>query len=125
MEEEKFIVDSISPNRKWAVVFEDNGDTGYLYLCDFNGEGINGVVDHLWIYNQINPPIEECQDVFIIWSQDSSRVGLIVDNECWGIMDLDSRRKLFAPRKNGSIRSIPKIKWDHGLDHIDGEELRI
>lgn len=79
MEEKSFIIDSVSPNGLWLVVFEDDGQTGYLYLCvQKNGE-FGGIVDHLWIYNQISPPIEECDEVFIIWSADSSRAGLIVD----------------------------------------------
>lgn len=125
-EQESFVIDSSSPNNKWVTVFEDNGETGYMYLCSFNENGeFDRIVDHLWIYNQINPPIEECKKVFIIWSDDSNRTGLIVDGECWGIFDLSSKRKLDAPREKDMIVSIERQVWDNGIGENEGEPLRL
>jgi len=123
---EDFVIDSSSPNNKWITVFEDNGETGYMYLCssDENGE-FDKIVDHLWIYNRINPPIEECKKVSIIWSDDSNRTGLIVDGECWGIFDLSSKRKLNAPREKNMIVSIERQLWDNGIGENEGEPLRL
>lgn len=125
-EQENFVIDSSSPNNKWVTVFEDNGETGYMYLCSSNeNEEFDRIVDHLWIYNQINPPIEECKKVFIIWSDDSNRTGLIVDGECWGIFDLSSKRKLNAPREKDMIASIERQVWDNGIGENQGEALRL
>ncbi|GAA0180861.1 hypothetical protein SH2C18_34810 [Clostridium sediminicola] len=125
-EEESYVIDSPSPNDKWTTVFEDNGETGYMYLCSSNEDGeFNQIVDHLWIYNKINPPIEECKNVFIIWSDDSNRTGLIVDGECWGIFDLSRKRKLNAPREKNMITSIEREAWDNGIGENKGEPLRL
>ncbi|MEL7569245.1 MAG: DUF2251 domain-containing protein [Eubacteriaceae bacterium] len=125
-EKESFIIESSSPDNKWITVFEDNGQTGYLYLCCANENGeLDNIIDHLWIYNQINPPIEECEEVFIIWSVDSDRTGLIVDDECWGIFDLSSNRKLNAPRENNTIVTIKKQVWDRGIRENEGEPLSL
>jgi len=32
---ESFLVDCPSPNNKWITVFEDNGESGYMYLCKY------------------------------------------------------------------------------------------
>lgn len=125
-EQESFVIDSSSPNNKWITVFEDNGETGYMYLCSSNENGeFDKIVDHLWIYNQINPPIKECRKAFIIWSDDSSRTGLIIDGECWGIFDLFSKRKLNAPRDKNAIVSIERRVWDNGIEENEGEPLRL
>ena len=48
--QESFVIDSSSPDNKWITVFEDNGETGYMYLCISNENGeFDRIVDHLWI----------------------------------------------------------------------------
>lgn len=123
-QEETFIVDSLSPDRKWLCVFEDDGETGYLYLCPMKtSEEMEGKADALWIYNQISPPISKCEKVHIIWSDDSLKAMLIVDGEGWGMFDLSSRRKLNAPRIDNSIVSIPLATWNEGIQSYKGEQL--
>lgn len=70
-------------------------------------------------------PIEQCKKVFIIWSDDSNRTGLIVDGECWGIFDLSSKRKLNSPREKNMIVSIERQVWDNGIRENEGEALRL
>ena len=48
---------------------------------------------------------------------------LIVDGECWGILDLLSRRKLNAPRNNNIIVPIPLKIWEEGIPSNLGEAL--
>lgn len=122
--EEGYIIDCISPDEKWAVIFEDNGETGYMYLCYWeSANGLEGIVDHLWVYNQIQPPIQESKEVYFIWSDDSTRVGLVVDGECWGIFDIKNRRKISAPRIDNFIKSIEMKYWENGINSKDGEKL--
>lgn len=125
-EKESYCIDSSSPDNKWITIFEDDGETGYMYLCscEENGE-FDEIVEHLWIYNQINPSIWECKEVFIIWSDNSERTALIVDGECWGIFDLSSKRKLNAPREENLIVSIERQVWDKGIGQNEGEPLRL
>lgn len=123
-QEEIFIVDSLSPDGKWLCVFEDDGETGYLYFCPMNTAGdMAGIADALWIYNQISPSIYECEKVHIIWSEDSLKAILIVDGEGWGMFDLSNRRKLNAPRTGNSIISIPLETCNSGIQSDMGEPL--
>ena len=124
MKEDCFIVDSVSPDGLWVVVFEDDGETGYLYLCAQKNGEFGGIVDYLWVYDQISPSIEECKEVFIIWSDDSSRAGLIIDGEYWGIFDLKTKRKMNAPRNWNCIVPIERKYWDYGLAENNGEALK-
>lgn len=61
----------------------------------------------------------------IMWSDDSTRAAFIVDRQCWGILDLATRRKLYAPRENGMIVNIPFEKWADGIEPDDGELLKL
>lgn len=47
---EETFVDSTSPIHPVAVVFEDDGDTGYFYAVDRTGEGLH-IFDAAHIYN--------------------------------------------------------------------------
>ena len=122
--ENTYWISEISPDKKWYVVFEDDGRVAYMYL----GKMINGeqsdIHDELWIFNEISPPIEECKEVFIIWSEDSKKAALIVDEECWGIYDLNSWRKMNAPRIENRIETIPREIWDTGLTENDGKPMK-
>lgn len=122
---QSFVVDRTSDDGKWITVFEDDGQVAYLYLCSCDNSGnMSKIVDDLWIYNKIDPPIEACKEVFIIWSDDSKRTGLIVDGECWGIYDLASGRKINAPRRDNVIRSLDRSIWDNGIQQNDGNPIK-
>ncbi|AEI42986.1 DUF2251 domain-containing protein [Paenibacillus mucilaginosus] len=122
--EMSFVIDAVSPDGKWLCVFEDNGETGYLYFCTLSPEGeLMGISDALWIYNQISPSIHECKQVHMIWSNDSAKTALIVDGECWGMFDLTNRRKLTAPRSNNGMESIPTAVLENGIPEHLGEPL--
>ncbi len=124
-DDESFLISEYSPDEKWCVTFEDNGETGYLYIQHVNEKGEAGdIFDHLWVYNQIMPPIGACKEVFILWNDDSTRACLIVDQECWGIFDLKSWRKLNAPRKDNEILEISFDVWEKGIDETDGEKIK-
>ena len=119
------LIGEFSPDNNWCVTFEDDGRTGYMYICAVKEDGTHGeILDHLWIYNQIKPPIRECKEVFILWSDDSLKAGLIVDEECWGIFDLKSWRKINAPREGNAIRSLPLDVWENVLESNEGEPMK-
>lgn len=125
-EQDSFLIGGPSPDGKWWAIFEDNGETGYLYLAVSKPDGSLGpIADDQWIYNRISPPIEDCQTVEVVWLDDSSRAFLHVDQECWGILDVRAQRKMHAPRGDGRILPIPWEKARHGLSDADGEPLRL
>lgn len=84
---------------------------------------MEGIADALWIYNQISPSIYKCEKVDIVWSEDSKKSILIVNDKCWGMFDLASMRKLHAPRENNNIVTIPLKIWEEGIPTDLGEPL--
>ncbi|NOS83781.1 MAG: DUF2251 domain-containing protein [Ignavibacteria bacterium] len=124
-DDESFLIGEFSPDGKWCVTFEDNGETGYMYIHTVNKNGEQGeILDHLWIYNRILPPILTCKEVFILWKEDSLKAGLIVDSECWGIFDLKSQRKINAPRNANAIETLPMEVWERSLKDDEGEPMK-
>lgn len=120
-----FFLEEISPDENWYVVFEDDGETGYMYIGAVDENGMNGkILDDLWIYNQILPPIRECKEVFILWKEDSSKAAIIVDQECWGMFDLKSRRKINSPRKENLIVTLPHEIWERPLNVNEGVPMK-
>ncbi|MCC5892232.1 DUF2251 domain-containing protein [Exiguobacterium sp.] len=125
-EEETFVIESVSPNERYVCVFEDDGETGYVYFCPLDSSGeMEGIADALWIYDQIAPPIEACEEVGFAWDDRSSKVAFIVDGECWGMLDLNTKRKLTAPREHNAIVSLPIELWEAGIPASEGEALQM
>jgi hypothetical protein len=88
----KTFVDSISPQGRYAVVFEDDGVTGYYYALDTHKEG-NPIVDALHIYN-----VESVVDrggaltLQIIWSTDGLKSVLVLNDYPHAVFDFEARR---------------------------------
>lgn len=124
-EENHFIRETISPDGRWLIVFEDDGHTGYMYLCMLEDGEMKGIVDALWIYDQIDPPITERGEILLGWAHDTMRVMLMIGCDCWGIIDIGNQRKLTAPRDGNQIRPILDYYIENGLGSEDGELLRL
>ena len=81
-----------SPNQPYAVVFEDDGDTGYLYGLDFNKTD-NPIVDALQIYNVANVTDREKPSVIqLVWSLDGLKAGLLINRYPHAAFDFQSKR---------------------------------
>ena len=76
------VVESVSPQEKWAVVFEDDGDTGYLYALDLKAqeEGRNPIQEALHIYDVAGVTDIDIESVAsIIWSADGAKACLLIN----------------------------------------------
>jgi hypothetical protein len=82
--------DSISPVNNYAVVFEDNQETGYFYAA--NTEPNLQILDALHIYDVANVIDKEkpCT-IQIIWSDDGLIASLLINSYCHAIFDFDKR----------------------------------
>jgi len=63
--------------------------------------------------------------VFIIWDEASSKSALIADEECWGMFDLASEKKLSAPRESNVIIPIKMETWTERIGEDEGEVLSL
>jgi hypothetical protein len=88
---DKVVVEGPSPSQPFGVVFEDDGETGYLYGLDFSRQD-NPIVDALQIYNvqQLSDPHKPSQ-VQLVWSSDGLKAALLINRYPHAIFDFAAR----------------------------------
>lgn len=84
-------------------IFEDDGETGYLYLSDHGGEGI---IDHLHIYDDPEQIGVTEDDIEVLWSKNQSKCGVKIWGNFYGIFDLDSNKKISITVKGRETEPI-------------------
>jgi len=84
-------------------IFEDDGETGYLYLSDHGGEGI---IDHLHIYDDLEQIGVTEDDIEVVWSKNQGKCGVKIWGSFYGIFDLDSNKKISITVMNRETEPI-------------------
>jgi hypothetical protein len=89
---EETFVDCTNDENNFAVVFEDDSDTGYFYAYEKEpGTGKQNILDAVHIYNLEDIPQEQRASYLrIIWSTDWQRCGLIINNYCHAVFDFEN-----------------------------------
>ena len=151
MQERSFVkgvdnyIESFSPENKFGVVFEDDGETGYFYAVerDAEGQGMR-VLDALHIYeaddeeDQGGPPGSGAEGVrtgsgdagnsvdgrktsklLLVWSTDWNKCALVIDGFCHAIYD-------FVVQGGYSINEFPPPNaiWTKGERRLTDELLK-
>lgn len=81
---------SVSSDATWAVVFEDDGMTGYFYAStwDNDGEGTFGpVMDAMHIYNVADVKPDGLWKIQIGWNAEGTAVALLINGHLQAIFD--------------------------------------
>ena len=107
-------LDSKSTLNSFAVVFEDDGTTGYFYALDTANEG-QMILDAVHIYNAENVTDQDKSSVAkIIWSATGEQAVLLINEHPHAVFDFAAKRGYcrtgFPP---------PSLKWSgegHGWD---------
>ncbi|MDQ3323234.1 MAG: DUF2251 domain-containing protein [Acidobacteriota bacterium] len=108
---EEIVIVSESTKNSFAVVFEDNGQTGYFYALE-NRQEENQILDALHIYN-----VEEAGDknilslVKIIWSKDELKSLLLIDDYPHAVFDFELKRGYC--RKNFPVADKTWTNFNH------------
>jgi hypothetical protein len=91
---EEIFVESNSSENNYAVVFEDDTETGYFYAIESNKETAQQqILDALHIYEVPDiPQKKRAGTIQIIWSTDWLKCALLVNNYCHAIFDFAARR---------------------------------
>lgn len=85
-------LESGSPKNKFMVIFEDDGDTGYLYGLDRGQEG-NPILDALQIYNVVNVTDKHLpSQAQIVWSADGNKALFLINDYPHAAFDFIARR---------------------------------
>ena len=76
---DKIALESLSPVSKYAVVFEDDGDTGYFYALDLI-DNSQSILDALHIYNVASVVDHSSPSkLHIVWSADGLKSALLIN----------------------------------------------
>ncbi len=90
---ESVYLESRSPENSFAVMFEDDTESGYFYAADINPvtEEIR-ILDMLHIYDVESIAPEERQaTIAMIWSTDWLRCALVINQYCHAIFDFENQ----------------------------------
>lgn len=108
----QFIREAAGPSGLVGV-FEDDGDTGYLYIYEPEG---GGVLNHLHIYDR-KPELDiQEADVEVEWSTDLSKCGVRIWSKMRGIIDVVSKQEGRAWLENRQTPGIGDPKWLAGFN---------
>jgi len=92
-------LESSSPENRYGVIFEDDGEAAYFYAVekDKQGEGLR-VLDALHIHEEDDPgDVDDAQeddepaDLKIIWSRDWLKCALVLDGFVHALFDFENQ----------------------------------
>jgi hypothetical protein len=90
----KALFASDSTTSPWCVVFEDEGDTGYLYACDgTRNSHEESIMDAMLIYN--NAALEDREREYLAsvqWSRDGLQCVFYIDGSAQALVDFAARQ---------------------------------
>jgi len=112
--ETNFILHASGPDSLFAV-FEDNRETGYLYLYDSNGRQI---VQHLLIYDRSDELDVIIQDVWLGWSEDGVKCGVAIWNRMRGIIDRVKKKEGRIKLEDRDTPGIDDPEWLKGFEYL-------
>ena len=114
---EDAFVESFSPESRFGVVFEDDGDTAYFYAVekDPQGGGLK-ILDALHIYEGSELGKTNLK---IVWSRDWMKCALVLDGYCHAIFD-------FAAQGGYNINEFPPPNdiWTKGERKLTNELIK-
>jgi hypothetical protein len=109
--ETNFVVYTKGPSRLFGV-FEDDGDTGYLYVLD----GVDRkILQRLQIYDDARLLSVNPEDVQVVWSDGGNKCGVLIWNKMRGIIDLAGKREGRVKLENRGTSGISDSDWLNGF----------
>ncbi len=106
-----FVKEAAGPEGVFAV-FEDDGETGYLYVYEPGGKEISR---HLHIYDRSPRLLIEDRDVQVLWSTDGSKCGVLIWNKMRGIIDLVSGKEGRVWLEDRDTPGVADAEWLEGF----------
>ena len=85
-------LDSASHSNTFAVVFEDDGDTGYFYALDTSNED-QPILDAVHIYN-VKDVVDshKVSEAKVIWSETGEQAALLINGYPHAVFDFAAKR---------------------------------
>jgi hypothetical protein len=96
------------------AIFEDDGETGYLYVFDAS----NGMIlQYLQIYDDAQNLTVGSGDVQVIWSKDYSKCGVLIWHKMRGIVDCARKKEGRVKLENRDTHGIDDMEWLQGFEY--------
>jgi hypothetical protein len=86
-------IESFSPESRYGVVFEDDGEAAYFYAVEKDGEGAGvRVLDALHIHESDGEKDAGAKPspLKIVWSRDWMKCALVIDGYCHALFDFEA-----------------------------------
>lgn len=110
------VYEADSPLGRFAVVFEDDGETGYFYALDHESKD-RPIQDALLIYAVADVVDRQIPTVLdICWAVDGRKALLLLDQDPHAVFDFDSRRGYSRLAFPTTQADSAWSKSDHGWD---------
>ncbi len=86
------LLETTAPNGRFCAFFEDDGETGYFFAVD-DWRLDNPILDAVHIYNKAQlTDRDETSVATIIWSPDSTKCALLINNYPHAVFDFSAQR---------------------------------
>lgn len=108
-----FIRANFDSRRERAVIFEDDGEAGYLYLFSALSEKIE---KHLHIYDRNANLLISPGDVDVLWSMDESKCAVVIWGKIRGIIDLRLEKEGRVWLEHKATPGITDHSWLKGFE---------
>ncbi len=113
------VVEAPSPAGDFGVVFEDDGETGYLYGLDFACKD-NPIADALHIYNVADvTDADRPSRLQLFWSEDGRKAAAVINGYTHAVFDFSTKRaycRTGFPPPSGDWSAHPHTWDDAALD---------
>ena len=84
-------IESFSPESRYGVVFEDDGEAAYFYAVERDSEGAGvRVLDALHIHESEDKAGAKPSPLKIVWSRDWMKCALVIDGYCHALFDFEA-----------------------------------
>ena len=107
-------IECVSEENNYAVVFEDDTDTGYFYAMELDPQsGEQRILDALQIYQVEDTEKPAPGTLKISWSTDWLKCALVIDNKCHAVFDFENQAGY-----NKSEFPPPNETWTKGTREL-------
>jgi hypothetical protein len=111
--ETRFLVVALDSRGGRAAVFEDEGETGYLYVYSV---GTGTIENHVHIYDQSVALQITKESVDVLWSSDESKCAVKIWGQMRGVIDLRIKKEGRAWLENRETPGISDKEWLKGFE---------
>ena len=113
--ETSFLIVALDSHGERAAVFEDEGETGYLYVYSV---GTAAVQRHVHVYDRNGDLQIAKESVDVLWSTDESKCAVRIWGQLRGIIDLRMRKEGRAWLENRDTPGISDPEWLRGFERM-------